>query len=187
VNPSISNIDHGDLARTRVEYARAGRAEEALPRLVDKLSARVAGDRRLVRTYEALASKLEAYGGFSGGPDEEALDALREETLAREHDARALLESLGGDFRATSRSAQLELHACRGLLDVVVDPRTELVASLETVLLAALVDREGWRTLVTLVEAGGVGADAIERVHAARAVASAHVERLRGWIDATRR
>jgi hypothetical protein len=189
------NTDHGNLARTRVAYARAGTDAggvlDADTRvLVDKLGARMAFDRTGVRLYEALASKLEAYGGYPGGPTEEELEDLRNEELEHEHVARALLVELGGDPRRVSASANLELHACRGVLDVLVDPRTPLVPSLEALLIAELVDHESWNTLAELAASAALGevrASVIARIESMRMNAAAHLSRLRGWLKAARR
>lgn len=184
------------IAHVRVRYAREADphgtmppAARALPAeriaVLDKLGARLAFERTGTRLYEALISKLDAYGTFAGGPTRDDLRHLRDEEHHHAVLAQAAIARLGGDPTAVTPSASLQATASRGVLDVLVDPRTDLVECLETILVAELTDHESWSTLATLP---GVADDKelAGLIEQAEETEAEHLEKIRRWIAAAR-
>jgi rubrerythrin len=192
--PPTSEDGVEDIAEVRIEYA--GRAEgigsvppmedkasEELVMFMDKLGARVAFERTGVRLYQALLSKHEAYGGFRGGPTKEELELFRNQ----EFDHFALLsqatEELGGDPTAVTPSADLQGLMGSGIQQVMVDPRTSLIDSLEAILLVEMADNESWEGLIEM--ARGLGQDQLVReFEHALDQEREHLEQVRRWIAA---
>jgi rubrerythrin len=188
--------------KVRVQYAKEGHPVGSIPKpvevkemlksalgagappvLMDKLGQRLAFERTGARLYEALISKHEAYGGFAGGPDrEELLEILNEE-----HRHFAELEqhmiSLGGDPTAVTPSANLAALATEGVLKLVTDPRTTLLQSLEGILVAELVDNDGWQLLCDVARSGGHD-ELVDLCEHAGATEQRHLDRVRAWLTA---
>jgi hypothetical protein len=119
----------------------------------DKLAERLAFERTGTRLYQALVSKFDAFGGFEGGPTRSDLEGIMLEELAHFRLLVRVATDIGADPTVVTPSADLAATLARGVLDVVVDPRTTLVQSLEAMLLAELVDNDCWTTLVDLARA----------------------------------
>jgi len=116
-----------DLAAQRIEQAKLGYAIGSMPageesKLLDKLGARLQFERTGTRLYEALISKLDAYGVFPGGPTREQLIEIRDEEHHHALLAQELIDGLGGDPTIVTPSADIESVAGHGLLCVLVDP-----------------------------------------------------------------
>lgn len=184
------------VAELRVEYARRGELMGSMPRghnvaaelvpLLDRLGARLAYERVGVRLYDALISKHDAYGSFTGGPTRDELMALREAERDHVHLVRELILEQGGDPTAITPSANLQLVATRGLLDVVVDARTTLVQCLDAALLAELADLESWRQLAALAHEMPDATTLSARLERAAETEEAHLSRVRGWVAAAK-
>lgn len=71
-----------------------------------------------------------------------------------------------------------------GLLQVVTDPRTNLKQSLEAMLIAELVDNDGWTLLCEIAKAVGKK-DLAEQFEAARREEEDHLTRMREWVVRT--
>jgi rubrerythrin len=164
------------------------RGKEVAPErlaLLDRLGARLAFERVGVRLYDAMISKYDAYGSYTGGPTRDELMELREAERDHVHLLRELVLAQGGDPTAITPSANLQLVATRGLLDVVVDPRTTLVECLDAALLAELADLESWRRLAAL--AHELTEDTLgARLERAAETEEAHLSRVRGWVAAAK-
>jgi hypothetical protein len=150
---------------------------------IDKLGERLAFERTGVRLYEGLISKFIAFGGFKGGPE---LGQLEENMLEEHEHFRMLSEviaQIGGDPTVVTPSADLQATMSKGILEVVVDPRTTFVQCLEAVLVAELSDNECWETLIELARDTGQ-----ERVvttfENALAEEADHLEDIRAWLAA---
>lgn len=188
--------------KVRVQYAKEGHAVGSIPKpvevkakvksalgagappaLMDKLGQRLAFERTGTRLYEALISKHEAYGGFDGGPDRGQLL----EILNEEHRHFAELEqhviSLGGDPTAVTPSANLAAVATEGVLKLLTDPRTSLLQSLEGILVAELVDNDGWQMLCDAARSSGLD-DLVNLCEDAGATEQRHLDRVRAWLSA---
>jgi ferritin-like protein len=151
--------------------------------LMDKLGERLAFELTGSRLYEALLSKHRAYGSFDGGPSgEDLLHILTEEYEHAELLAQAI-KDLGGDPTTLTPAANLAANISVGLPQVLSDPRTNLLQSLEAIIVAELADNECWTALAQL--AGQDGHDEL----AAKCVQALghereHLRNVRTWIAA---
>jgi len=186
--------------KVRVQYAKEGHPVGSIPKpvevkakiksavgagaspgLMDKLGQRLAFERTGTRLYEALISKLEAYGTFEGGPDrEQLLEILNEEHL-HFTDLEQMMLTLGGDPTAVTPSANLASVATEGVLKLVTDPRTSLLQSLEGILVAELVDSDGWLMLRTTAKSQGL-ADLVSVCEKAEGDEQRHLALVRSWL-----
>jgi hypothetical protein len=135
-----------DKAKAAVTAATGGQPTL----LLDKLGERLAFERTGARLYETLLSKHRAYGTFTGGPTaEDVLHVLHEEYQHADMLEHAI-KSLGGDPTALTPSANLAANVSAGLPQVLSDPRTNLLQSLEAIVVAELADNECWTALAQL-------------------------------------
>jgi rubrerythrin len=157
--------------------------DSRLALLMDKLGERLAFERTGVRLYQGVLDKLDAYGSFEGGPTEVDLLRIRDEELIHFQTLDEIIASIGGDPTAITPSANVTAVMSMGLCQVVGDPRTNLVQSLEAMMVAELVDTECWENLVDL--ARSVGRDDVADVLLPFAgQEESHREQLRRWMAA---
>jgi rubrerythrin len=184
-----------EIARLRIAYARAGgphgtmsaaSVDAARLPVLDKLGARLQFERTGTRLYDALISKLDAYGGFDGGPTRSQLVEIRDQEHGHALLAQELIRALGGDPTMVTPCASLQATASRGIVDVLVDPRTSLIDCLETILVAELTDQDSWAALARSAEAlGDTGMAA--KITQAQQTELQHLKKLRGWLEAADR
>jgi rubrerythrin len=193
------------IAEVRIAYAREGEplGETAPPSglmdkakavvtaatggqptlLMDKLGERLAFERTGARLYETLLSKHQAYGAFSGGPSAgDVLHILHEEYAHADLLERAI-KDLGGDPTAVTPSANLAANVSAGLPQVLADPRTNLLQSLEAIVVAELADNECWTALAQLAEQAGED-ELVQRCQEAIAHERDHLRKVRAWVAA---
>jgi rubrerythrin len=167
------------MAKAAINSVRGTRPTQ----FIDKLGERLAFERTGVRLYEALISKYDAFGGFDGGPQRSEL----EEILLEEHEHFRMLTEivtkLSGDPTVMTPSADLHATMTKGVLEVVVDPRTTFAQCLEAALVAELADNEGWDTLVDLARQNGED-DAAAMFSRALEEEVEHLENVRAWLAA---
>jgi rubrerythrin len=150
---------------------------------VDKLGERLAFERAGTRLYEALVSKYDAYGSFTGGPSRDDLEHVLQEEYRHFTMLQAAIEQLGGDPTAVTPSANLQATAAHGIQMVVVDPRTTLLQSLEAALIAELTDNACWETLIELAREAGEDA-LVEQFQEALTNEQDHLEKVQAWVAA---
>jgi hypothetical protein len=175
--PPTSHGSVQDIAQVRIAYAQhaeplgsvplppsfQGKVETAVQAIkgenptlfLDKLGERLAFMRSGTRLYEALVSKYEAFGGFTGGPSRDDLEHVRQEEYRHFTLLQSAIEQLGGEPTAVTPSANLQSTAARGVHEVIVDPRTTMLQSLEAALLAELADNACWEALIELAQEAG--------------------------------
>jgi hypothetical protein len=193
------------IAAVRVGYAQAGETLGEMPPpvsfvdqaksaiaavaggqptlLMDKLGERLAFEHAGARLYEALLSKHEAYGAFTGGPSaEDLLHILHEEYDHADLLERAIKE-IGGDPTALTPSANLAAGISAGLPQVLADPRTNLLQSLEAIVVAELADNECWTALAELAAQAGHD-ELVGRCREAIEHERDHLRNVRRWIAA---
>lgn len=177
------------VAAVRVQYAQE-RADEDPDRLteetsllVDKLGERLAFERTGTRLYEALLSKHDAYGSFEGGPTRDDITLILSEELQHFHMLVEIVKSLGADPTELTPSANVQLTASHGVGQVLVDPRTNLVQSLEAILMAELADNECWETLTELARLAG-NEEVADQCEEALLTEQEHLEKVRTWLAA---
>ena len=169
----------GSAARHAVEAIQGQRPLV----LLDKLGERIAFERTGTRLYETMLAKHDLDGSFADGPSAEQLRAIRDEELEHFHTLVGIVERLGGDPTAVTPSADIAAVASTGVLQVAADSRIAFAESLDALLIAELVDVEGWKTLVALAheiedeELKGFATRAEEEE-------AHHLARVRAWIRA---
>jgi rubrerythrin len=151
--------------------------------LFDKLGERLAFERTGTRLYEALVSKHEADGGFSGGPTrQELVDILNDEhrhfTMLVE-----VMQDLDGDPTAMTPSADVVGNLSKGVVQIITDARTTLTQGLEAILVAELADRDGWMVLIELFREAGKD-ELVTRFELAERTEMEHLAKVRSWIRA---
>ncbi len=153
---------------------------------LNKLGERLAFERTGVRLYEAVIDKLPAFnldGSGGVGPTIAELRAIQEDELRHVDVVRRAIESLGGDPTALTPAADVVAVASTGVVQVASDPRCQVAESLQALLVAELVDNDGWELLVQL--ARGLQQ---EELAASFMLASdqehVHLIRLRAWLTA---
>src|SRR4029450_6176692 len=151
--PPTSEGSAQDIALVRIAYAQEAeplgsvplpasmtkKAKTALKAVMgaqptlwmDKLGERLAFERSGTRLYEALVSKHDAFGSFAGGPSKGDLEAILQEEYSHFTMLSTTIEQLGGDPTVVTPSADLHATASHGIVQVIVDPRTTLLQSLE--------------------------------------------------------
>ena len=168
-----------DKAKAAVTAATGGQPTL----LMDKLGERLLFEHAGARLYEALLSKHQAYGAFSGGPSADDLLHI----LTEEYEHADLLEraikDLGGDPTAVTPSANLAASISAGLPQVLTDPRTNLLQSLEAIVVAELADNECWTALAELAQQAG-HQELVEECREAIAHERDHLRKVRLWIAA---
>lgn len=151
---------------------------------IDKLGERLAYERSGVRMYQALVSKFDALGSFQGGPTREELV----EQLLQEYAHLALLNQtlagIGADPTVMTPSADLQATMTKGILEVMVDPRTTLAQSLEALLVVELADNDCWMALAQLASEAGEDELAM-KFNEALSHEQQHLMRVRKWLAAS--
>ena len=206
--PPSSPGDAQAMAAVRVAYARQGetfgeapppasmidKARSAVSAvaggqptlLLDKLGERLTFEHAGARLYEALLSKHQAYGSFSGGPSADDLVHILEEEYEHADLLQDAISELGGDPTALTPSANLAVNISAGIPQVLADPRTNLLQCLEAIVVAELSDNECWTTLEELARQAGqdeLAADCQEALDHERE----HLTKVRGWLAAGHR
>jgi hypothetical protein len=190
--PPTSSGGPAGIAEVRIDYARMGAPHATMPSapvtparlpLLDRLGARMQFERTATRLYDALISKLDAYGGFDGGPSRQELLEIREQELGHALLTQELVSSIGGDPTAITPGANLATTASQGIACVVLDPRTSLIDCLEAMLIIELTDQDSWGMLARIAEPLG-DAGMTSRITQAQRTELEHLAKLRGWLDA---
>jgi bacterioferritin (cytochrome b1) len=150
---------------------------------IDKLGERLAFERSGVRLYEALISKFQIHGGFTGGPSLAQL----EENMGEEHEHFQLLTDvitrMGGDPTVMTPSADLHATMTKGIMEVMVDPRTTFAQCLEALLVVELADNDCWEALIDMAREAG-DEPTITAFEGALEEEADHLEDVRAWVAA---
>lgn len=88
-----------------------------------------------------------------------------------------------GDPTELTPSASVQVTAWHGVGHVLVDSRTNLLQSLDAILMAELADNECWETLTGLAHLAG-REEVAERCEAAWLTEQEHLEKVRSWLAA---
>jgi len=167
------------VVKTAVQAVKGARPTQ----FIDKLGERLGFERTGVRLYEALISKFNTHGTFSGGPSLAQL----EENMLEEHSHFSLLTDvitrLGADPTVMTPSADIHATMSKGILEVMVEPRTTFVQCLEALLLAELADNDCWESLIALARQTGEE-EVVDAFEAALAEEADHLEDVRAWLAA---
>jgi rubrerythrin len=203
--PPSSEGSAEDLALVRIAYAKEVEPLGSVPPLVhakgkgksaakamkgeqlllfmDKLGERLAFERTGTRLYEALVSKHDAFGRYTGGPSREALEHIRQEEYQHFTLLQSVIEQLDGDPTAVTPSANLHTTAAHGIQMVIVDPRTTLLQSLEAILIAELADNACWEALIELAQEAGQDTF-VQQFQEALRNEQDHLDKVQAWLAA---
>lgn len=150
---------------------------------LDRLGQRLAFERAGVRLYEGLIAKVRQQGSVPGGPTPERLEAIRADEASHFDLVRRSMLRLGGDPTAITPAANVSAVSSIGLIQVVADPRTDVLQTLEAIMTAELTDVAAWDLLANLATELGQKELAAE-FRSAHAVEERHLEDVHGWISA---
>ena len=150
---------------------------------IDKLGERLGFERTGVRLYEAALGKYDLHGTWDGGPSREQLEKIMNDELSHFVLVREAIEKLGADPTALTPSANLVSVASKGVPEVLVDPRTNLVQCLEALMMAELTDNAGWELLVELAQSLGQ-LELAEQFEQALMAEAEHLQLVRNWLSA---
>jgi hypothetical protein len=203
--PSSSPGDALAIAEVRIAYAHEGeglgktpppaslmdKAKAAVTAttggqptlLMDKLGERLGFEHAGARLYEALLSKHRAYGSFEGGPSGEDLLHILTEEYEHADLLSGAIKDLGGDPTALTPAATLAMNISAGLPQVLGDPRTNLLQSLEAIVVAELADNECWTALAQLARQAGHD-ELAQQCAGAIEHERDHLRKVRRWIAA---
>lgn len=156
-------------------------AAAAMPVLLDMLSDRVAFERSGTRLYESLIRKAEA--SDVAAPMIKDLKHIYSEELEHFLMLSDMVTALGGDPTVLSPSADVSGVVSHGVMQVVADPRTTFVQSLQAILTAELTDNDGWQMLKEFFAAQGYEAEA-KKCAKALEEEQEHLVKIRTWIKA---
>ena len=152
--------------------------------ILDELGARLELERTGARLYDALIAKLDARGGFAGGPTRGELVELRDHEYGHAALACCLISRMGGDPREQTPAAARESEARRPVDERILDPRTTLHSAMRALAVAQEADRRSWellyRRIAQVVDGDPLGATA----RVAHDAEERHVFRLRTWVAA---
>jgi rubrerythrin len=181
------------LASNRIRVARESAPAATMPPskdvplerlpILDKLGARLAFERSGVRLYQALISKLDAFGSFRGGPSRQDLEHIRDEEQRHMMIAQNLIVRLGGDPTVITPCANLQSVASQGIYQVLVDPRTTLIECLDAIIVAELTDHESWELLMRVIAPLG-DKQAESQIKEAERTEAEHLAKVRSWLAA---
>jgi rubrerythrin len=203
--PPTSQGSAQDTAQVRVAYAQAAEPLGSVPPpvnmkgtvqtavkavmgekptlLMDKLGERLAFERTGTRLYEALVSKYDAFGSFAGGPGRHDLEHVLQEEYRHFTLLQSAIEQLGGDPTAVTPSANLQATAAHGVNQVIVDPRTTLLQSLEAILIAELADNACWEALIEVDQEAGED-KLVQQFQEALRNEQDHLAKVQNWLAA---
>lgn len=203
--PPSSQGSAKDVAMVRIAYAKEAEPMGSVPQpagiqnkvltaakavtgakptlLLDKLGERLAFERTGTRLYEALVSKWEAFGSFDGGPSKADLEHVLQEEYRHFSMLQAVIERHGGDPTAVTPSANLHATATHGVMQVIVDPRTTLLQSLEAILIAELADNACWAALIALAQEAGEDT-LVRQCEQALLTEQEHLMKVQTWLAA---
>jgi rubrerythrin len=203
--PPTSQGSVQDIAQVRIAYAQLAEPLGSVPRpptikgkvetavhaikgenptlFLDKLGERLAFERAGTRLYEALISKYDAFGSFSSGPSRDDLEHVRQEEYRHFTLLQSAIEQLGGDPTAVTPSANLQTTAAHGIHEVIVDPRTTLLQSLEAALIVELADNACWEALIELAQEASQDTF-VQQFQEALKHEQDHLEKVHAWVAA---
>lgn len=130
--------------------------------MMDKLGERLVFDRMGTRLYEALITKYHGSKHQERLPELTRIEQFYLEKLKHFQNVSEVIGDLGGDPTALTPAADIMGTATAGWIQVLTDPRTTFLQSLEIILHLELVDNAGWELMIELAERNGLGDLAIQ-------------------------
>jgi hypothetical protein len=130
--------------------------------MMDKLGERLVFERMGARLYEALITKYNGTNHQERLPELTRIEQFYLEKLKHFQNVSEVITNLGGDPTALTPAADVIGTATQGWIQVLTDPRTTFLQSLEIMLHLELVDNAGWELMIELAERNGLGDLAIQ-------------------------
>jgi rubrerythrin len=165
------------MAKTALQGLKAARPVQ----FIDKLGERLGFERSGVRIYEALLSKYDFTGGFSGGPERTELEKILNEEYEHFRMLEDAIRHLGGDPTVLTPSANFHATMSNGIVAAVVDPRTSFAQCLEAALVIELADNDCWDALVQLADQAGQN-ELVANFEKAIRDERDHLMKVRSWL-----
>jgi rubrerythrin len=150
--------------------------------LLDKLGERLAFERTGTRLYDALITKFAAMQDGTPSMSMDELVQIREDEARHFSILADAIQSLGGDPTSQTPCADVVGVESQGLMQVVTDPRTTLAQSLHAVLVAEMVDQNGWEQLIALAEDNGQNA-LVTDFDIALSEERRHLQQVQRWYE----
>ena len=152
--------------------------------LIDRMGQRLAFERTGVRLYEGVIAKVRSAGKLpEGAPSEADLQDLRDDEYEHFELLRVAMERMGADPTAITPAADVAAVTSLGILQVVGDPRTSVLHTLEAMLSAELTDNDGWDLLIRLADEMG-HKELASQFESALETEVQHLARVREWVSA---
>jgi hypothetical protein len=173
-------------AHVATQLAANKKLGQAGPRprvLLERLEERCAFERATVRLYEAVLAKVIEKGSFDGGPTRDQLALFARAELNHFQLLAAALFAFGGDPSGDHACNQPSCAAVNAMTRKVRDPSTSMLEALQAILVAELVDAEGWEALLSLCRLAGFEGLA-DRFQAARREEVGQLVAVRAWLEA---
>jgi rubrerythrin len=149
---------------------------------LDKLGERIAFERSGVRLYEALISKYYSSSKQKNLPPIEKIEEFFLEERKHFDMACAVMVKLGGDPTAMTPAADVVGVASMGWVQVLADPRTSFLQSLEIILQAELVDNACWELLIEMAQKLGIK-NAVADFQIALEEEQEHLVHVKQWVQ----
>lgn len=172
----ISGGDSSGIAVNRISYIKEARPIGSIPfplslkgitesiqeqimignhALMDKLGERAVFERIGTRLYEALIIKYEANDHKERLPQLARIEQFYLEELKHFQMISDIIKKHGGDPSSLTPAADISCVANAGWSQVIMDPRTSFLQSLEMILQAELIDNASWELLIEIAERCG--------------------------------
>lgn len=148
---------------------------------LDKLGERIAFERTGARLYDALIAKMDTVYGSNKA----IMDTLRQfhnEEIEHFKIAVTALEELGGDATALTPCADVSSVASEGVLKVITDPSTNIMQSLQAMLIAEMTDTASWELLIKLAHQVNQ-VDFIDQFERAFEEEKIHTQTIKQWLE----
>jgi hypothetical protein len=150
--------------------------------MMDKLGERIFFERMSIRLYEGLIRKH--HGDVFKGrlPDMNRIKQFLEEEKEHFELLQKTIKQIGGDPSIMTSAAELIGQEAVPWPQIINDPRTTFLQSLEIILHTELIDNSGWELLIELAERNGLGKMAI-RFQQALDEENFHLLTIKQWVQ----
>ena len=150
--------------------------------MIDKLGERIFFERMSIRLYEGLISKHRGDVFKSRLPDMNRIKQFHDEEKEHFELLEKTIKQIGGDPGLMTSAADLIGQEAVPWPQIINDPRTTFLQSLEVILHTELIDNSGWELLIELAERNGLGKIAI-RFQQALDEENFHLLTIKQWVQ----